>query len=566
MTTPATKETVIVVHGTFSGKRTDGSASWYAPGESFCQQLDAALANAQSSARCWQHLQPGEEYFHWDGRNDWMSRRNATARLRQLLLRLHAEKWRVHLVGHSHGGNVIIDAITDDEGRVERWFRGRVALLGTPLYRDAAQFSVRKRSLTKHWLAWSILSWGILVYLAARGVDLLAAFAIGSRTEFWASAVAFVGVVFLLMSLYRLLKASTLGIHAAINWYETGGLDQSNGEMRWSPAFLCINSGADEAIKSLTGLPEAKDRPALLTDSPATRSFFTNLLAVIESSRVHLTTVIANTLNTRHATALGAIGLAFVLVPVLWKATLAGRVSGSGDALMFWIFLSGFIVTVWFFSPLFFFPGVVISQGFSTLSRGIAGLTALTFDGTIKDWVWGFTRALSLGMSGAPRRIQDISVQRMLTSHDAEDCVYLELPDDIVKGVQQGQRDRFARIQEILYEKTENWLPTQLRAHLETVDFPLVHNVYYRDPSCIQKIADWLLEPMKDFFDGRIKTPTTVSHGSFKGGQYQTLEDFEGANHYRAHLEELKLKHGAPGSRWGQATNFDKLSVLRSAN
>lgn len=566
MTTPATKETVIVVHGTFSGTRTDGSASWYAPGEAFCQQLDAALANAQSGARCWQHLQPGEEHFRWDGRNDWMSRRNATARLRQLLLRLHAEKWRVHLVGHSHGGNVIIDAITDDEGRVERWFRGRVALLGTPLYRDAAEFSVRKRSLTKHWLAWSVLSWGILVYLAARGVDVEAAFAIGSRTEFWASAVAFVGVVFLLMSLYRLLKASTLGIHAAINWYETGGLDRSKGEMRWSPAFLCINSGADEAMKSLTGLPEAKDPPALLTDSPATRSFFTNLLAVIESSRVHLTTVVANTLNTRHTTALAAIGLAFVLVPVLWKATLAGRLSNSGDALMFWTFLSGFIVTVWFFSPLFFFPGVVISQGLSTLSRGITGLTALTFDGTIKHWVWRFTRALSLGMSGAPRRIQDVSVQRMLTSRDAEDCVYLELPDDIVKGVQQSQRDRFARIQEILYEKTENWLPTQLRAHLETVDFPLVHTVYYRDSSCIQKVADWLLEPMKDFFDGRIKTPTTVSHGSFRGGQFQTLEDFEGANHYRAHLEELKLKHGAPASRWGQATNFDKLSVLRSAH
>lgn len=331
---------------------------------------------------------------------------------------------------------------------------------------------------------------------------------------------------------------------------------------------MCINSDADEALRSLAGLPEADDRPPILSDSPASRSFIDNLSAVVESSRTHLATVVANTLDTRRTAALATTGVVSILFPVLWRTTfpaiLGGPLSSSGDALVFWMFLTSLVGTVWFFGPLFFFPGVVLVQGTATLSRGIAGLAALTFDGTIKKWIWGFTKALSLGLSGAPRRIQDISVERMLTSRDPEDCIYLELPDDIVLGVQHSQREQFAQIQAVLYSKTKNWLPTQLREHLESLDFPLVHTVYYRDSSCIQKIADWIQEPMVEYFDGRVKTPTTVSHGGFKGGQYQTLEELEGSNRYRAHVEKLKIKHGAPGSRWGKATNVDRLSALGS--
>jgi hypothetical protein len=562
MTTSAKQETVLIVHGTFSGKGSNSTPQWYAPGQPFCQQLDEALKKVGVSARCWQHLQPGEEHFHWDGRNDWMSRRKAATRLRDLLARLRAQQWKVHLVGHSHGGNVIVDAITNDQGRVESWFRGRVALLGTPLYRDAAAFSVRKRSLTKYWLGVSFLFWGALLAWAARGIDVLAAFAIGSRTEFWASGVALIGLIFSTMLLYRFLKASDWRIFAFLYWYEHGGLGESNGDTRWSPAFMCINSEFDEALRSLSGLPEADDRPPILSDSPANHSFLNNLAAVIESGRTHLATIVASTLDTRHTVAFALAGVTAILLPVLWRTMLP--LSRSGDALAFWIFVTSLVVTAWFFGALFFFPGVVLVQGTATVARGIGGLAALTFDGTIKKWVWGFTKALSLGLSGAPRRIQDISVERMLTSSDPEDCIYLELPHDIVLGVQQGQRDQFVQIQDILYSKTKNWLPTQLREHLESLDFPLVHTVYYRDPSCIQKIADWIQEPMGDYFDGRLKTPTTVSHGAFKGGgEYVTQEEFEGPNHYRLHLEELKMKHGPAGSRWGSATNIDKLSALR---
>ncbi len=268
--------------------------------------------------------------------------------------------------------------------------------------------------------------------------------------------------------------------------------------------------------------------------------------------------------------ALTLLGIAWVLLLLFWRATLpavfAGSLSTQGQSLVFWVFLTTLLITANVFGALIFFPGVALIQGTATIWRGIVGLTALTFDGTIKAWVWGFTKALSLGLSGAPRRVKDVSVEQMLRDGDDEDCIYLELPADIVDGVLRDQQAQFTDIQDILYRKTANWLPTHIQEHLESLDFPLVHTVYYRDASCIQKIADWIQEEVVKDFDGRSKYSATVSLGSFKGGVFQTQGEFEGPNDYRFHVEKLKRKYGPPGSRWGAATNFDKAYALHRPN
>jgi alpha-beta hydrolase superfamily lysophospholipase len=79
-------------------------------------------------------LKPGEDFFHWDGKNDWRSRAKATTRLLQEIKRLKSDGWIVHLVGHSHGGNIIIDATIDDKGEAQPWLNGRVTLFGTLIY------------------------------------------------------------------------------------------------------------------------------------------------------------------------------------------------------------------------------------------------------------------------------------------------------------------------------------------------------------------------------------------------------------------------------------------------
>jgi hypothetical protein len=140
------KETIVVVHGTFASApdrdtRVAGGqpavAEWYGPNGSFCQQLDAYLAELGSSARTWKHMGEGhEQFFRWSGDNSWQARSAAEDRLATYLRRLAARGWTCHVIAHSHGGNIAIGAINK-----LRWLEGygedalgNVYLLGTPIY------------------------------------------------------------------------------------------------------------------------------------------------------------------------------------------------------------------------------------------------------------------------------------------------------------------------------------------------------------------------------------------------------------------------------------------------
>jgi hypothetical protein len=155
------------VHGTFASPRDrntgvpsgqPATAEWYRPGGSFCLQLDACLAELGSNARTWKHLGEGrEQFFQWSGDNSWHARSAAADQLATYLRRLAARGWTCHVIAHSHGGNVVIDAI-----RKLRWLEGgnpffgegfgdpamgNVCLLGTPIYTWARPWSRGRMAL-----------------------------------------------------------------------------------------------------------------------------------------------------------------------------------------------------------------------------------------------------------------------------------------------------------------------------------------------------------------------------------------------------------------------------------
>jgi hypothetical protein len=194
------KETVFVVHGTFAAPNYNSLPEWYEPEGSFCRELDKALKRrgeqAQkpqgSVAATWRHdpnpafceklnkafadptIQADDDdnwlaflsdeekdsrsthtasdhqkppsvrpwkagdrlSFFWDGRNNWKSRKDAADLLRGHLQQLHRDGWRCHIVAHSHGGNVVLDALTSGTGKLDEmpeWFDGHIVLLGTPV-------------------------------------------------------------------------------------------------------------------------------------------------------------------------------------------------------------------------------------------------------------------------------------------------------------------------------------------------------------------------------------------------------------------------------------------------
>ena len=134
------KETVIIVHGTWATpdplKR-----RWYEPddgrpgGEPFPAKLDAALRERGSPARCWAHCSQGNRIFQWwPGENSWMARTRAASALAGYVTKLRNEGWLCHFVAHSHGGNVLLEALplirvspNSSEG-----LQGKLVILGTP--------------------------------------------------------------------------------------------------------------------------------------------------------------------------------------------------------------------------------------------------------------------------------------------------------------------------------------------------------------------------------------------------------------------------------------------------
>jgi hypothetical protein len=131
------KETVIIVHGTWASPDA-GQDPWYhpssnPPADGFISRLNAALQERGSMAQCWSHCPEGGQPFYWSGENSWFSRTRAADVLADYILKLQKEGWLCHVVAHSHGGNVVAEALpkilaASDFGAP----LGRVVTLGTP--------------------------------------------------------------------------------------------------------------------------------------------------------------------------------------------------------------------------------------------------------------------------------------------------------------------------------------------------------------------------------------------------------------------------------------------------
>ncbi|CAI7831228.1 unnamed protein product, partial [Closterium sp. NIES-53] len=107
---------VIVIHGTFDAPPPGGAPTWYQPppaGEqNFCRKLSRLLALGPiGQDAVWRDLPcsalPGIPYpFHWDGSNTHAGRVTAAMKIAQ-----NDPAARIHLVAHSHGGNVLLKTI-----------------------------------------------------------------------------------------------------------------------------------------------------------------------------------------------------------------------------------------------------------------------------------------------------------------------------------------------------------------------------------------------------------------------------------------------------------------------
>jgi hypothetical protein len=93
---PAVKS-IVSVHGTGGGNRTEGRTKWWEGDSTYC---------ARTIARLGQDFAFGQP-FEWSGLNWENARRQAANELWLRLLLYESQKRPYHLIGHSHGGSVI---------------------------------------------------------------------------------------------------------------------------------------------------------------------------------------------------------------------------------------------------------------------------------------------------------------------------------------------------------------------------------------------------------------------------------------------------------------------------
>ena len=200
------KETIIIVHGTWAAPN-GGSVKWYQPGrdmatagQGFVAKLDLALEKRGSPARCWAHCQDTSSIFCWSGHNAWIDRVHASTELASSVNRLQSEGWRVHIIAHSHGGGVAVDALPALKGTEANpsGISGTVTTLGTTFMDVMSPIAKR---LDRRRRIYEIVAWPSYVLLFLIAV-----------VNLYTAVIAQFALVYSILSFFALIGLFLIGL------------------------------------------------------------------------------------------------------------------------------------------------------------------------------------------------------------------------------------------------------------------------------------------------------------------------------------------------------------------
>lgn len=528
----ATKETVIIVHGTFAAPD-EGKLAWYEPGSAFCRQLDERLGAHGSQARCWAHLEEcGEElrrragrvttYFSWSGRNSWTDRSAAARQLLDELDYLIDQGWKWNLVAHSHGGNAVLEAFDLDNPNRIGGLTGNCVLLGTPILHFASPTKTwfklverlrvstspmvhiqgmgrsipgREPSLLRIVAAAivSLLSW----VLAANFVVDLSGLELGSliyaSTRFWVVALGAVAVLGALYWGVRYVAAEAAPIM-------TGFQAIREMIMSYPPRLLFINSERDEAYGFLAGVRAAEAWPDLPDAKGAKTSgkqWFEIVARQATEKDVQRYPWDGRQLGLAIA---GIVGTGLVMVPLLASLDISRSIPFIVSCLFIGVALIALIAP----GPMFF--AVAAPWRLAEAAFFFAySLTRRLLSDYARRHAWRTLQELALGVSGSPHSLGDVTVLRCPGKKFARgEFLYEDLnkgaEDAVVAARSRSLHAAFQWAQQ--QSDADFWRLDKWRDRIGALaaDANLVHTVYYRHPAVIEQIARHLARSKEELY------------------------------------------------------------------
>jgi hypothetical protein len=506
MTEPA-KETVIIVHGTWAAP-TPGATQWYQPvdgnpaDQGFVNKLDVALRECGSSARCWAHCADGNPIFEWSGKNDWIERTRAASALAAYVAKLRNEGWQCHIVAHSHGGNVVVEALPQIlVTQMSSGSPSKIVTLGTPFIDTRAPIQKKEKwatALSERLGRWSLdracillAGCGLACILLVVGlfVPALRSLKGDMATNIIAAiAITVFSVLFPILSLILIKSRETQRSH-------------EEGAARSQPQFLAIGSAMDEAWQILYHMRNIDDP---LAEKRSLGSYLFSSVRSRISRGADIEHIIRGTQPFRSLSIAKRWSVAF----------------GNVAALFFLIYLPFYIDLGWALGVgVCLLQLVAIGLSDSLIHRNVHGESDDSASQPPFRWLFRLTGALL----SLPNEVLTYLVRRkawpiMVATAMGLEGYYFDLPtveqqhptsvpknfvkyEDMPKGAERNALDkRSAWVERHLKKEISQTFSklvvtgADIMGLLRTIekDQTLVHAAYYTDDECIARIANWI--------------------------------------------------------------------------
>jgi len=475
------KETIIVVHGTFCGLTDDGLRWWQLnAADKFIQNLHDALRRRGANPRCWVHCNETSSVFHWTGNNHWADRTKAAADLVRYLIEIAEAGWACHLVGHSHGGNVIAEALHALQGRPAEKAVRSVLTLGTPFLDALSAIERRRRRIRIR---------GIVTMLLAMTVFVLPMIGDVVRHGGWSSPA--INVLLLswgvILSVWLAKFVSRRAKH------------KREAASDPIPA-LAINSRYDEAWQLLHHVRETANPLAVkeglvrylagrITSFARRRNDIDKIFSMVPVGEPRSRAAIW-TYRLCYLTSFGSLFGPSIYSGFSAEAIISGLFLAAGIFLVCPILIFLLTLGSWRLAEGYMHP----FSDFVNLLRSLAIVPTEIMTYIARAQSWTLVQRLTLGLDGFRFKFPRVTVLPDLAG--AAQFTFERLPE-AVEGRALAARAKW--VERNLGTAADTFTKVALSAAdisdlLEKLerDPSLVHAAYYTDDGCIERIAEWI--------------------------------------------------------------------------
>lgn len=482
------KETVVLIHGTFAAPN-EKARQWYQPGSAFCSQLDARLSELGSPARCWAHVE--SDIFFWSGENSWIARSEAATRLARYLQNLTDQGWRCHVIAHSHGGNVLLEALGDLRN-LPPWAKGNLVLIGTPIL-DVPHSRWRWSLMLAMLIFWGLLGWlGVTSHVGLRNSF------IGSPWYYIVLGIILLLAVPVAVVLQLLLNRPTLP------WIiETYGMPSYVADL---PKVLIISSKEDEVFRLFSGIiadpnpfkPPQRDANFIKWLASLTRH-------AVRADNAHFP---SDGRISKFVTSVAWTLLAVTLAaePVTWINLGLSKLFPYTFALLLGVLILGSFVSPKSFLSSLFIPWRIFIGLLSTVVS-IPRAVLLEYGRrrgwkAFQTWALGLERSpypiSKVRLSQWPEPVERIDLDRLdeyayrdVSGFMDVNYIYESLPSEAETKAIEARRTTAHHVLDIVERKEWTTLNV-VEALKQANDVHLVHAAYYTSEECIGRIGRWI--------------------------------------------------------------------------